>query len=715
MNEIKNLICFTYYGEAGSVVQHAIADGLDAVLAMIQDHNDIVVTGEKAGTEDPEEKKKRLEGWKGLIPVVDAKSAVKNLLKIPEEERASYYIFFDLNTGFKYAEQLYDKGFNGNFPFESDRKFEEDRDAGKEFVRKNYPDLEVAEIQEFKTIDEAIDFLGDTEDSWVLKGYDDLAETVVPSKDDPQKNAAQLISALNNGQKEYEKSGFLLEKKIMNALEITPQCVFNNGEPVYYSLDIELKRRGAGDTGGNCGCAANILIPLDDHDPVVRYAFPKAIREMAKKRKGVVIWDCSILIDPKDGTKYFGEFCSNRWGWDSVQTEMTMAGGVKKFLQSLVNNEAPFKKGTYGFAVRLFSAKGEDISIDIDEEIKEYAWPLYVHKADGKVATTGYSDDAVVITCAAESIFEAIRGAFKYVNDNVSLQDAAYRPQEDIISYSYPASIMNRYNYARQEGYFNDDVVQEVPDVETIYPADLNVGKYLDRILDSHKDYSSSMQMAIQGLQTLSTTMSQQQPFALPAPVDLEPVRMEISSLSSLLARPADMTSHNKLIDTMNAGFAKIGEAVKSMDNSLLLEELITGTRKLVEQNVEKLKIMKTRPEKQAKGNQTVTGGASISSVIMRGYGAPTSNRTTVATPGTAVQLTTTSIPCRRVDITALPNNKGYVMIGDKNVSAVSNSEKGNLLNPTNTATISISDPSLIWVDVQSGNGGDGVSYTTFN
>lgn len=485
MKEIKNLVAFTYYGESLSVVQHAIDEGLDAVLAVIQDHADILTSTEKNAKEPSDEKKLRLKIGDGIVPVVDADKAVKNLMKVPASERGSYFLFFDINVGFKYATMLAGQGFEGNFPTEEDRSFEVDRDKGKQFVKDHYAMLKVGEIQEFKKIDDALSFLETTDASWVLKGYDDLCETVVPNKQDPEKDKVQLVSALQNGQKDYEKSGFLLEKMIYDQCEITPEGIFHDGVLVAAILDIELKRKFAGDLGPNCGCAANLIVPLSLSDPIVQYAFPSYVLDMARQRKGMFLWDASILNDPEDNEMYFGEFCPNRFGWDSVQTEITMAGGVKKYLNAIVNHENPFKMGTFGFSVRLFAGnKDPDVAIEIGDEIKPYAWPMYVHQIDDKIAMTGYSDDAIVVTSVGNSIMDAVNSAYEHVEE-ISLKDAIYRPKEDILSRSYPAALLNRYDYAKNEGLFNDETNQDIPAGETKAPAQVNMQKYFDRLINT--------------------------------------------------------------------------------------------------------------------------------------------------------------------------------------------------------------------------------------
>lgn len=466
--KISNLICFTMYGESGSLVQHAIDEGVDAMLAIAKNHDDIYTKGEKIKKETPEEKVNRLKVWQGLVPTIDADQCVKSLLKIPPMERGSYFLFFDLNVLFKYAEQLKGKGFMGNFPTEEDRTMEADRNKAKEFVRKQYESLALGEVKEFKAVEEAIAFLEESDESWVLKGYDDAAETVVPGKNDSQKNKAQLVSALTSGKGEYEKSGFILERKIMNPCELTPQMVCYDGVPVYYSLDIELKKKGAGDLGSQVGCAANLVFALDENDPIVDIAFPKKVKDMAKEHEGMFIWDASILIDPNDGKMYFGEFCSNRPGWDSIQTEIAMGGGVIKYLESVVNGVAPFHKGTYGFAVRMFSESNGEIGIECENEFKNNIWGMYVYKGEAGMCTTGYSKDAVVVTGTGESIIEAADMAYEIAEHGISMENELYRPIHDIFSRIYAGSIVRRYEDGLAYGLYFSDPFEENPEMYII-------------------------------------------------------------------------------------------------------------------------------------------------------------------------------------------------------------------------------------------------------
>lgn len=86
------------------------------------------------------------------------------------------------------------------------------------------------------------------------------------------------------------------------------------------------------------------------------------------------------------------------------------------------------------------------------------------------------------------------------------------------------------------------------------------------------------------------------------------------------------------------------------------------------------------------------------------------SNRKTVTVPGTAEKLLSSETVCRQVIITAPATNSDAVYVGGSNVSAVSGSEKGLLLNPTGSASIDIDDVSKVWIDAVVA--GEGVTFT---
>lgn len=90
-------------------------------------------------------------------------------------------------------------------------------------------------------------------------------------------------------------------------------------------------------------------------------------------------------------------------------------------------------------------------------------------------------------------------------------------------------------------------------------------------------------------------------------------------------------------------------------------------------------------------------------------YHAVTSGRKTVASAGTAEQITTTLTPIRRVDITAETDNTGKIALGGSTAVATEGSQQGVILEPGQTYTFHITDLSKIYVNATVN--GDGVTY----
>jgi hypothetical protein len=375
------------------------------------------------------------------------------------KNKDDYFVIFDFNCLWRYAEAVLKMGYTqGFFPLKSDYDLEADRDAGKEIVKKHYKNLKVAEVHEFKKIEEAITFLGSNtaNHTYVLKGYSDDASTVLPAEGktfqlspDVELAKQELIGALEVEQKDFEKKGFLLEQKVVNPLEITPEAVFYNGKLLITCVDIENKPIGAGSTGCMTGCAGNLIIKTNEDEEINKLAFPPFVYEMAKDHTGLFVWDASILIDPKDGQTYFGEFCANRWGWDSFFAELTMCDSVTDYFESIVKGENPLKK-TFGVGVRMFNLKKHK---DVPIILKDSDKGVFIYDAllkDEKTVTSGADWDTLSANASSNNPNEAVDGAYK-VMDNLSFNNGYFRPRFDFLSTDYPNAIVNRYAYANHK------------------------------------------------------------------------------------------------------------------------------------------------------------------------------------------------------------------------------------------------------------------------
>lgn len=83
-----------------------------------------------------------------------------------------------------------------------------------------------------------------------------------------------------------------------------------------------------------------------------------------------------------------------------------------------------------------------------------------------------------------------------------------------------------------------------------------------------------------------------------------------------------------------------------------------------------------------------------------------------VTTAGTAVVLST-SVPCKKVTITAKINNTGLICVGGSTVVAAQSGRRGTPLLPGDSLSLEISNVGLIYID--STVNGEGVTYTYLN
>lgn len=80
---------------------------------------------------------------------------------------------------------------------------------------------------------------------------------------------------------------------------------------------------------------------------------------------------------------------------------------------------------------------------------------------------------------------------------------------------------------------------------------------------------------------------------------------------------------------------------------------------------------------------------------------------TDVTTAGTAVQISSTSVTCRKLTITAKEGNAGKIWVGGSTVEE----GRGTPLYQGQSITITPSDLNLVYIDADAGNDGDGVTF----
>ena len=332
------IIIFTEYGAFLPVALKLKKEGNDVIVGQIVDQKLTLTKEEKNGAkaEDAEMKKRRLALYDGILDKTDAVKLLKSMKKIDPN---GYYILTDSNNTFQFTEVAQKMGFTGLLPDENGRTLEVDREKGKEIVKEHYPDISMMDYHEFKTIEEGIEFLQDNENVYCLKSQGDQGDTVVAKIDDPAIANQQIIDTLQKDKASYEANGYILEQKILNAIELTPQAVFWNGKMVYTNLDIETKTMGGHELGYNVGCGMNLVLKTDVEDKLNKIAFPPYVHDLAKQKNGMFIVDAGLLFDNRTGKAYFTEFCYQRFGWDCLPAELAMADSATSYFEKIFLKE----------------------------------------------------------------------------------------------------------------------------------------------------------------------------------------------------------------------------------------------------------------------------------------------------------------------------------------------------------------------------------------
>lgn len=479
-----NYITLTSGWDGMPIAYHLSAiDEVPSYIGQIQNKKEL----KQEDDEEPEDKKERLSQYDGMIKKIPARKLVDSLKKVKNKD--DYFIFCDQNALWPYAEELLEAGFTkGLFPTEEDYNFEKGREEAMDFVKENYPDIKIISHEKFSTPEEARAYVEEVDFPLVIQSEGDFVSTIVGG-DDVEESRKLILAALDKHEKEYSKGEIILKEKLVQPIEITPQIVFYNGKPVFTDLDIETKNIGDGENNGNqVGCGTNLIIKTDISDKINQIAFPPIVFEMAKKHTGIFVWDISLYITEQG--LYFGEFCSNRFGYDALMTEMTMAHGPASYFEHIMKGENPLDF-TFGTAVRVFNlnrSKDQEINVENEKPI----WLYEVKKKDDKMYSVGDCWDLGVVTGRGETLNEAVNNVYENLKF-LTFKEKYTRTKDDFMG-DYPTSIVHRFKQTNH-------IYYEVPDIEEKVTDDIS------RMSKEIKDIQKKVEDGLFSVVELSSTM----------------------------------------------------------------------------------------------------------------------------------------------------------------------------------------------------------------
>jgi hypothetical protein len=351
-------------------------------------------------------------------------------------------------------------GFTGLMPTRDDYLLEKDRSLAKEFVRLNYPLLKLKEAQSFKGVAEALRFMKGSPKAWVVKSDGNLGETIVPSSVDVKVAREQTMDELAAHQKDFAKGGLSVEEFIPEPIEFFPMMVFWDGRPVYSQVELETRMLGGGDLGPQTGGNQNVVVCTELDAKVNQMFFPPAVHSLAKRRKGMFIFDAGILSDGK--SYYFMEFAGNRWGWGGVFSELSASAGkngkmASAYFERLVAGKHPYQHH-FGASTAFYSLATDDkhhelakeglaITVDSVDDLFLMQVRLGVEGGLESAGYRGYESGPMGYAVGrGANLSEAVEGVHKAVK-GVTFKGIYYRTKEDFLSSAYSSAISRRYEF----------------------------------------------------------------------------------------------------------------------------------------------------------------------------------------------------------------------------------------------------------------------------
>lgn len=414
--------------------------GLGYALRLKEEGNNVVIAlmePEDAGFDiksesDKEFDKRRRTVGDGLITKYPAKMVFKYLKGLKDKE--DYFIDFDFNYGSNYAEELEKMGFKGLFPRETGRELEKDREKGQNLVKDHYKLLNLPEEKTFKKVQDAIEFINEQENIYVIKANNPDINCFVPASDSTEidEYREEVTNYLEEQKSGLESDGFMLQKKIEDCVEATPEACYIDGKPVYFVCCIENKFKSDGELGEQTGCGQDLNFVLDPKSKLVEIG-DKDYFPIAKKEKLNNFVDAGILFERETGTAYFTEFCHSRKGYNAFYGELAMCPSVSQYFEALQANTSPFNSiGAKRFAasIRIFNTGKDDnryTLADLQIMVKgENVWLVDAKMKEDTLVTAGFVYDTAVITGAGDTPEEAIKNCQDHLKE-IKMKEEVHR------------------------------------------------------------------------------------------------------------------------------------------------------------------------------------------------------------------------------------------------------------------------------------------------
>lgn len=442
---------FSVDGYGFPIAYHFQAEGHEVYVGQVSDWDRVHVKVK----EKPKDREHRLSLYDNMFENKwKAERLMDFLAGQPHGRRSDdWFVFCDFNWLWPYADRLRKLGYRGLLPHREDYMLEHDRASMRQLVDDLYPDVETGDYHEFKKNEDGIEFLNDTDKFYVLKGFNAEAETIVPDHEDAAVANAVLVDALENDKDSlYEKDGFILEERIEDAIEFTPEAFSFDGQVRGINVDIEHKRFGSRN-GPMTGCAMGLVLWQGEGKLWDKFLEPLSKRMLRKNE--LTVWDLSVFYSPSRECFYAGEFCPNRMGFDAVFAEISTFGSASAWLDHILHGAADERglavqlpKHPVGITVRVFNVERVQ-HLFLGDPADPNVWCFDVKERDGKLYTTGMGKDAYVLSASAETVDDAIAEVYQLEHD-IEFEGGYCLQDRDWHDKAFPGNVLHRLEVVRE-------------------------------------------------------------------------------------------------------------------------------------------------------------------------------------------------------------------------------------------------------------------------
>lgn len=413
--------------------------GLGFALRLQQEGHDVVVA--YAGIDD-----RRAVRSYGLVGdgLVD-KMPLARAIACRDQWRDAYWIW-DENHNVDANELLRCEGYKVFGGGKYANRMEHDRDACLAFVDRY--GLKPPPSFAFDDADEAAAFVEANADTAYVYKPDrgESYETWVPQAHDAAGANLELREHLRSL---HNRSPFVLQE-LKDGIETNVEAWFVNGEPRFAFMQIESKRKLAGDLGDFVGCAFDFCFEVPLESRAVRESigrlFP-AYREMRYTGFG----DANFIA-ARDGIWFF-EKCE-RFGYNAHPTLFWTLNRdpLGDTFASLVDGtfRPNFAPGFGASCTMYMDHRQSGKVIQFPESITRDLYLYDVYKSDELLLTAGYYDDVLIATAFGYTVPTAWEAALARARA-VKFPGRSFRI--DGGGTDYPSSPLRRYEALQAMGY----------------------------------------------------------------------------------------------------------------------------------------------------------------------------------------------------------------------------------------------------------------------